>query len=113
MIIQEIFRSPIDRRIEEVIKVDLADEETVALELDEYEVTNHIRGTFEQLLDHYQETIKKPNEVTNAWVSNSSAVANRPTPRCWGICWRTPRSSANRRRHGSSSARATTGCGPC
>src|SRR5436190_58099 len=35
MKIKDIFRRPIERTIEEVIKVDLADEETVAFELDE------------------------------------------------------------------------------
>src|SRR5262249_34996433 len=69
MRISEIFRKHIDRRIEEVIKVDLADEETVALELEEYVATDHIRGSLEQLLDHYQETIQKPNEATNLWIS--------------------------------------------
>jgi hypothetical protein len=69
MKINDIFRKPIDRRIEEVIKVDLADEEAVARELEEYVVTDHIRGSLERLLDHYQETIRKPNEATNVWVS--------------------------------------------
>jgi len=67
--IQEIFRRPIGRTIEEVIKVDLADEETVALELDEYVATDHILESLEEVLDAYQETILKPSELTNVWVS--------------------------------------------
>jgi hypothetical protein len=55
--------------IEEVIKVDLADEDIVALELDEYVATDHILGSLEEVLDAYQETILKPSEVTNVWVS--------------------------------------------
>ena len=69
MKIGEIFRRPIDRRIEEVIKVDLGEDETVALEIDEYVVTEHLRESFEGLLDQYQESILKPNEGTNIWVS--------------------------------------------
>jgi hypothetical protein len=116
MNINEIFRKPIDRSIEEVIKVDLADEETVARELDEYEVTNHIRSSFEQVLDHYQETIKKPNEATNLWLSGffgsgkssfakvlgylpcrkSGAASGWPSPRrrnskTWWTTWRAGR----------------------
>jgi hypothetical protein len=67
--IADIFRSPIDRRIEEVIKVDLGGEEIVASEIDEYVVTDHIASQFEGLLDRYQETILKPDEGTNIWVS--------------------------------------------
>jgi hypothetical protein len=69
MRINETFRQQIDRRIEEVIKVDLADADTVALELDEYVVTDHIHNSLVEILDHYQETIQKPNEATNLWIS--------------------------------------------
>jgi hypothetical protein len=67
--IGEIFRRPIDRRIEEVIKVDLGEEATVAEELDEYVVTGHIAEAFAEVLDRYQETILRPDEGTNIWVS--------------------------------------------
>jgi len=67
--IAEIFRRPIDRRIEEVIKVDLGEEATVADEIDEYVVTGHIAEAFEEVLDRYQETILRPDEGTNIWVS--------------------------------------------
>lgn len=69
MRIFDIFRNPIDRRIEEVIKVDFADEEAVAREIDEYVVTDHIRKAFEEVLDRFQETINKPDEGTNVWIS--------------------------------------------
>ena len=49
-------------------QVDLADEDIVALELDEYVATDHILDSLE-VLDAYQETILKPSEVTNVWVS--------------------------------------------
>lgn len=69
MKIRDVFRNPIDRRIEEVIKVDLGDDETVAYELGEYHVTNHIRNELTKLFDSYQESINKPNESTNIWIS--------------------------------------------
>lgn len=69
MKIRELFRHRIDRRIEEVIKVDLGDEETVAYELAEYVVTDHLRQQFENVLDVFQETINKPSEAVTVWVS--------------------------------------------
>lgn len=69
MKIREIFRHPVDRRIEEVIKVDLRDEGTVAHEISEYVVTEHLRREFEKVLDAFQETINKPNEAATVWVS--------------------------------------------
>ena len=80
MKIQDIFRRPIGRMIEEVIKVDLADEDIVALELDEYVATDHILDSLE-VLDAYQETILKPSEVTNVWVSGFFGPASRPMRR--------------------------------
>jgi flagellar biosynthesis/type III secretory pathway protein FliH len=67
--IAEIFRQRVDRRIEEVIKVDLGDEAVVAEEIDEYVVTDHIREALENVLERYQETILKPDEGTTLWVS--------------------------------------------
>jgi hypothetical protein len=69
MKIAELFRRPIDRTIEEVIKVDLADEDIVAIEIDEYVATDHIRERIEDVLDIFQDTINSPSERTNVWVS--------------------------------------------
>lgn len=69
MKVREIFRRPIARRIEEVIKVDLAEAAIVADEIDEYVVTEHIAEEFEGVLEHYAETIRNPDEATNVWVS--------------------------------------------
>jgi hypothetical protein len=69
MKITELFRRPIGRTIEEVIKVDLADEEIVASEIDEYVATDHIRDRVEDVLDIFQDTINNPSERTNIWVS--------------------------------------------
>jgi len=50
MKIKELFQMDIHRRIEEVIKVDQADQETVRNELEEYIVTDSIKGHYRQVL---------------------------------------------------------------
>lgn len=69
MKIAELFRRDIHRTIEEVVKVDLADEAVIANELDEYVATDHILDEFEKVLDAYQESINSPNESCTIWVS--------------------------------------------
>lgn len=69
MKIAELFRRDIHRTIEEVVKVDLADEAVIATELDEYIATAHILDEFEKVLDAYQESINAPNESCTVWVS--------------------------------------------
>jgi len=69
MKIVELFRRDIHRTIEEVVKVDLADEAIIANELDEYVATIHILDEFEKVLDAYQESINSPNESCTIWVS--------------------------------------------
>jgi len=54
MKIKDLFQKDIYRKIEEVIKVDQADQETVKGELEEYIVTDSIKGHFRQVLDAYQ-----------------------------------------------------------
>jgi hypothetical protein len=67
--IKDLFASDIDRRIEEVIKVDQADEQIIREELAEYVVTDSIRSHFREVFDHYQTTWQKPNEGIAVWVS--------------------------------------------
>ena len=69
MKIAELFRRDIHRTIEEVVKVDLADEAVIANELDEYVATGHILDEFEKVLDAYQDSINSPNESCTIWVS--------------------------------------------
>lgn len=69
MKIAEIFRHDLAREIKEVIKVDDADIAAVTDELREYVVTDHIHEEFGDLLDQYQDSINRPSEVVNAWVS--------------------------------------------
>jgi hypothetical protein len=69
MKIGEIFRHDLDREIKEVIKVDDGDLADVADELREYVVTDHIGDAFIDFLDQYQDSINRPTESVNAWVS--------------------------------------------
>ena len=67
--IKELFANDISRRIEEVIKVDQADENVVREEIAEYVVTDSIRGHFTEVLERYWETPNKPHEGIAVWVS--------------------------------------------
>lgn len=69
MRVADIFRHDLNREIKEIIKVDDADVEDVVQEIDDYEVTNHIHDAFVELLEQYVESIRKPTEVVNAWIS--------------------------------------------
>ena len=60
--IRGLFASNIDRRIEEVIKVDQTDEEIICDEIAEYVVTDAIRRQYIPILDRYAETPNKPHE---------------------------------------------------
>jgi len=67
--IKDLFANDISRRIEEVIKVDQADEQIIRDELGEYVVTDSIRDHMLEILDRYWETPKKPHEGVAVWVS--------------------------------------------
>lgn len=67
--IKTLFASSIDRRIEEVIKVDQKDEDILRGEIDEYVVTNTIRAHYANVLEVFAETPNKPHEGIAVWVS--------------------------------------------
>ena len=67
MRIDELFSRPIDRKIEEVIKVD--DQSTILTEVEEYIPTDHIEEELIDVLEKFQETILNPSETVNIWVS--------------------------------------------
>ena len=67
MRIEELFSRPIDRKIEEVIKVD--DDSTILTEVEEYIPTDHIEAELTEVLEGFQETILNPSETVNIWVS--------------------------------------------
>lgn len=65
----ELFRRDIDRTIEEVVKVDVADEAVVAAEIDEYVVTDRIRDQLEEVVREYVDCFDDRSDRTNVWVS--------------------------------------------
>ena len=69
MKVVDVFRRPIERRIADVIKVELDDDKTVADELTEYVATDRIQAAMGDVLDAYQETIDNPTEDGNVWIS--------------------------------------------
>src|SRR6185295_18232533 len=68
-LIRTLFANNIDRRIEEVIKVDQTDEELLRDEISEYVVTEAIGAHYNGILDAYRETPNKPHEGIAVWVS--------------------------------------------
>lgn len=67
--IRSLFAKPIERKIEEVIKVDQADEQTVLSELEEYIVTDSIKEHFSLVYDEIIQVSKNPREGIGVWVS--------------------------------------------
>jgi hypothetical protein len=67
--IKDLFASNVDRQIEEVIKVDQNDEETIKFEIDEYVVTDAISNYYASILDKFNEAPNKPREGVGIWVS--------------------------------------------
>ena len=67
--IKDLFANDIDRRIEEVIKVDQADETIIRDELAEYVVTDSIRAHLLKIFEHYLATWLKPNDGIAVWIS--------------------------------------------
>ncbi len=67
--IKDLFANDIDRRIEEVIKVDQADETIIRDELAEYVVTSSILSHLLKIFEHYLATWQKPNEGIAVWIS--------------------------------------------
>ncbi len=89
--IRTLFAHDINRRIEEVIKVDQTDEAIIVEEIDEYVLTKTIRNHYRAILERYAETPNKPHEGIAVWVSGffgsgkssfakllGYALANRP-----------------------------------
>jgi len=63
------FQNPIDRTIEEVIKVDQANEGAVRTELNEYVATESIQNQFASVLKEIAEGASTPREGIGMWVS--------------------------------------------
>lgn len=67
--IRQLFDNKIDRRIEEVIKVDQTDEEIIRDEINEYVVTSAIRRHFVDAFEEYQKALTIPTDGIALWVS--------------------------------------------
>lgn len=67
--IRDLFSRPIDRRIEEVIKVDQDDEATVLDELQEYVITRSIGDHFRTVYQAIADAPTEPHEGIGMWVS--------------------------------------------
>src|SRR6266576_1486134 len=68
-LIRSLFAGDIDRRIEEVIKVDQTDDDLLREEIAEYVTTDAIRAHYEHVLEAYAETPNKPHEGIGVWIS--------------------------------------------
>lgn len=69
MKIRELFQGQIDRRIEEVIKVDQTDKQIIRDEIREYVPTESIKRHYTKIFDRYYETPNHPHEGIAVWIS--------------------------------------------
>ena len=67
--IGELLTRDLNRRIEEIIQVDQADEESVYIEITEYVATDSIRSQYRQLLQAIADAPTDPHESVGVWVS--------------------------------------------
>ncbi|MGQ9910596.1 MAG: BREX system P-loop protein BrxC [Candidatus Flexifilum sp.] len=69
-IIRELFPAErLDRPIEEVIKLDQQEEETVRREIEEYVATERIQKDYEHFLRDYADAKSNPDERVGVWIS--------------------------------------------
>jgi hypothetical protein len=69
MIIRDILARDLNQRIEEIIKVDQIDEQTVYDEITEYVATDRIKDQFRTLLKAIADYPSEPHEGIGVWVS--------------------------------------------
>ena len=86
--IRDLFSKDIDQHIEEVIKVDQANEEIVRGEISDYIVTDSIKDHFLSVYKAVADGRSQPHEGIGC--QGSSVRVSRPSPRSWAI--RSPRS---------------------
>lgn len=67
--IRELFSGQIDRKIEEVIKVDQNDVGVVRQEIDEYILTESIERNMLKVLEGYRQSVNQPSEAIAIWVA--------------------------------------------
>ncbi len=69
MRIRDLLRRNLDETIEEIVKVEQADENSVRTEIMEYVVTSRISDQYRQLLTAIAEAPSDPSEGVGVWVS--------------------------------------------
>lgn len=67
--IGELLTRDLSRKIEEIIQVDQADEQSVHAEISEYVATDSIREQYHDLLKAVADAPSDPNESVGVWVS--------------------------------------------
>src|ERR1700693_276407 len=67
--IAELLQRDLSRKIEEIIQVDQADEQSVHAEITEYVATDSIREQYHQLFKAIAEAPSDPHEGVGVWVS--------------------------------------------
>ena len=67
--IGELLARDLSRKIEEIIQVDQADEQSVHAEITEYVATDSIREQYHNLLKAVAEAPSDPHESVGVWVS--------------------------------------------
>ena len=68
-LIKELLAREVDRRIEEVIKVDQDDAAIIRSEIEEYVVTDSILDHYIRILERFDQTPANPHEGIGVWVS--------------------------------------------
>src|SRR4051795_13126939 len=68
-VIAELLHRDLTRKIEEIIQVDQADEQSVHAEITEYVATDSIRDQYHELLNAIAEAPAEPHEGIGVWVS--------------------------------------------
>ena len=67
--IGELLSRDLTRKIEEIIQVDQADDQSVYSEITEYVATDSIRNQYEALLKAIAEAPSEPHESVGVWIS--------------------------------------------
>lgn len=69
MEIKELFKRPIDRNVQGVIKVDQEDDANIKQELDEYVVTSELRDHFAAFFNAFDNSLQQPTDDMGVWIS--------------------------------------------
>jgi len=92
--IGDLLTRDLSRKIEEIIQVDQADEQSVHAEITEYIATDSIREQYHHLLKAVAEAPSDPHESVGVWVSGFFGSGKSSLPRTSATHWRTARFSA-------------------